>query len=70
MSTFKTTRGIGIVMVAIIAAGLAFPASAASERSGKLSPANAQEETVYRPECRIVQADGTWLPASRVECDW
>ena len=69
MSTLQMTRAIGIMMVAIIA-GMASPASAASERSGKFAPANSQEETIYRPECRIVQADGTWVPSRRVECDW
>ena len=69
MSTFNKTAGTGIMMVAIIA-GMASPASAASERSGKFAPANSQEETIYRPECRIVQADGTWVPSRRVECDW
>jgi hypothetical protein len=69
MSTLQMTRGIGMVMIAIMA-GMASPASAASERSGKFAPANSPEETIYRPECRIVQADGTWVPSRRVECDW
>jgi hypothetical protein len=69
MSTSKMTRTFGVMMAAIIA-GLAFPASAASERSGKFAPASSQEETIYRPECRIVQTNGTWLPSRRVECDW
>jgi hypothetical protein len=67
MSTFETTRTFGIMMAAIIAAS---PASAASERSGKFSPASSQEETIYLPECRIAQSDGTWLQSRRVECDW
>jgi hypothetical protein len=70
MSTYNMTRAIGIIMVAIVAAVVACPASAASDRSGKFTPANSPEETIYRPECRIVQADGTWLPLRRVECDW
>jgi hypothetical protein len=67
MSTFIMTRTFGIMMIAIIAAS---PALAASERLGKFAPANSQEETIYRPECRIAQTDGTWLPSRRVECDW
>jgi hypothetical protein len=70
MSAFKMTRTFRIIMVAIIAAGVASPASAASDRSGKFGPANWPEETIYRPECRIVQTDGTWLPSRRAECDW
>jgi hypothetical protein len=69
MSTFEITGILGIMVTAIIA-GLASPASAAAERLGKFDPANFQEETIYRPECRIVQTDGTWLPSRRVECDW
>jgi hypothetical protein len=69
MSTLQTTRGIGIMAVAVIV-GLASPASAASERLGKFAPASSPEETIYRPECRIVQADGSWLPSRRAECDW
>jgi hypothetical protein len=69
MSTFEMTRTFGIMMVAIIG-GMASPASAASERSGKFAPASSQEETIYRPECRIAQTDGTWLPSRRLECDW
>ena len=69
MSAFEITPTFGIIMVAVVA-GLAFPASAARERSGKFAPANSQEETIYLPECRIVQTDGTWLPSRRVECDW
>jgi hypothetical protein len=65
------TRAIGIIMMAaVIAAGMACPASAGSERSGKFTPANLPEETIYRLECRLFQPDGTWLPSPRVECDW
>jgi hypothetical protein len=70
MSTFKMTRTFAIMMVAIIAAAVASPASAASDRSGKFGPANWPEETIYRPECRIVQADGTWLPCGPAEPNW
>ena len=69
MSAFEITPIFGMIMAAIIA-GLASPASAAPERSGKFAPASSQEETIYRPECRIVQTDGTWLPSRRVECEW
>jgi hypothetical protein len=70
MSTFNMTRAVKIMMIAIIAAVVASPTLAASERSGKFAPANSPNETIYRPDCRIVQADGTWLPSARVECDW
>ena len=72
MSTFKMTRTFGIMMVAIaiITAAVASHASAASDRSGKFGPANWPEETIYRPECRIVQADGSWLPCGPAERDW
>jgi hypothetical protein len=69
MSAFEIMTTFGIIIAAVVA-GLASPASAAPERSGKFGPANSQEETIYRPECRIVQTDGTWLPSRRVECDW
>jgi hypothetical protein len=69
MSTFNMTRAIGIMMIAV-AAGMASAASAASDRSDKFAPTQGPEETIYRPECRIVQTDGTWLPSRRVECDW
>jgi hypothetical protein len=69
MSTFNTTRSIGIMIVAIVAAATAFPASAAWDRSGKFAPPNWPEETTYPPECRIVQGHGTWLPCSAVDCD-
>jgi hypothetical protein len=71
MSAYNMTPAIGIIMmVAVIAAGMVCAASASSERSGKFSAANSPEETIYRPECRVVQSDGTWLPSRRVECDW
>jgi hypothetical protein len=70
MSSSTMTRAIGIIMVAIVTAAVACPGSAASDRSNKFARANSPEETIYRPECRIVQADGTWLPARSIECDW
>jgi hypothetical protein len=70
MSAFNRTRAIGVMAVAIIAVSVASLVSAAPERLGKFAPANGPEETIYRPECRIVQTDGTWLPSRRVECDW
>jgi hypothetical protein len=70
MSSFTMRWAIGVMAVVIMTAGAAFPASAASDRSGKFSPANSPEETIYRLECRIGQTDGTWLPSRRVECDW
>jgi hypothetical protein len=69
MSAFNMRRAIGVMAVAIIAVSVASPASAAPERLGKFAPANGPEETIYRPECRIVQADGSWLPCGRVERD-
>jgi hypothetical protein len=70
MNSFNMTCAIGVTAVVIITAGGAFPVSAAADRVGKFAPANSPEETIYRPECRIVQADGTWLPARSIECDW
>jgi hypothetical protein len=69
MSAFKMTCAV-IVMVIIIVAVVASPASAASDRRSKFAPANWPEETIYRPECRIVRADGTWLRCSPMERDW
>ena len=70
MSSFIMTRAIGVMAIVIITAGWAFPTSAASDQLGKFAPANSPGETIYRPECRIVQSDGTWLPSRRPECDW
>jgi hypothetical protein len=70
MSAFRMTRTFGIMMVAIIAAGVVSPASAASDRSHKFVPPNWPEETIYRPECKIVRADGSLLPCIPVERDW
>jgi hypothetical protein len=62
MSAFKMTRAVEIVLATIVVAVVASPAPAASDRSSKFAPASGPEETIYRPECRIVQADGSWLP--------
>ena len=62
MSSLKVTCMFAIVTVAIIAAAVASAASAASERSGKFVPPNWPDETIYRPDCQIVQTDGGWLP--------
>jgi hypothetical protein len=70
MSAFKMTRAGEIALVTIIVAVFPSPASAASEQSSKFAPANWPEETIYRPECRIVRADGTWLSCSPMERDW
>jgi hypothetical protein len=70
MSTFKTTHAFGFLMVAIIAAGLKSPASGATDRSDKLALPNWPEETIYRPECRIIQTDGSWLPCGPAERNW
>jgi hypothetical protein len=70
MSIFKTTGALGIMMVALIAAALGVPASAAPGGSGEFAPANWPEETIYRPECRVLQSDGSWLPCLAVEGDW
>jgi hypothetical protein len=68
MNSFNTAQAIAVVAAIIITAVV--PATATSDRLGKFAPANSPEETVYRPECRMVQADGTWLPARSIECDW
>jgi hypothetical protein len=70
MSTYNMIRPIGIIMVAIVAAAVACPASTAQGRSDRFARANWPEETIYQPECRVVQADGTWLPLRSLECDW
>jgi hypothetical protein len=70
MSSFSMTGAIGVMAVVIMTAGGAFPTSAATDRIGKFAPANSPQETIYQPECRIVQADGTWLPSLRPECAW
>jgi hypothetical protein len=70
MNLFNMTGAIGVMAVVIITAGGASPISAAADRIGKFAPANAPEETIYQPEFRIVQTDGTWLPSRRAECAW
>jgi hypothetical protein len=71
MNIYSITRAIGIItIVAVTAAGMPSAASTTTQPSGKFSLANSPEETIYRPECWIVQADGTWLPLRSVECDW
>jgi hypothetical protein len=70
MGGFSVIRGLRIVLVSIIVAGMACSTSATSERSGKFGPASWPEETVHYPECWIVQTDGTLLPARRIECGW
>jgi hypothetical protein len=64
MSAFNITRTI---VTAAIIASATLPAAAASDRSGKFTSQSWPEETIYRPECRIVQSDGSWLPCGR---DW
>jgi hypothetical protein len=70
MSAFNMTGAISVMAVVIMTAGGAFPVSAAADRVGKFAPAHSPEETIYQPECRIVQTDGTWLPSRRAECAW
>jgi hypothetical protein len=70
MNSFNTAQAIGVVAAIIMTAAGVVPATAASDRLGKFAPASSPEETIYRPECRMVQADGTWLPSGRIECDW
>jgi hypothetical protein len=70
MNSFNMTGAIGLMAVVIINAGGASHTSAATDRTGKFEPANSPEETIYQPECRIVQTDGTWLPSRRAECAW
>lgn len=61
MNTFNRTRVAALVIAATFAGTLAPQAWGASDRSGKFSTQNWPEETIYRPDCRIVQADGSWL---------
>ena len=70
MSSFSMTGAIGVMAVVIMTAGGVFPTSAGADRVGKFAPANSPQETIYQPECRIVQTDGTWLPSRRAECAW
>ena len=70
MSSFSMTGAIGVMAVVIMTAGGVFPTSAAADRAGKFGSANSPQETIYQPECRIVQTDGTWLPSRRAECAW
>jgi hypothetical protein len=70
MSSFNMARAFGIMMVAALAAGVTSPASASSDRSGKFAAPSWPEETIYRPECRTVQADGSWRPCGPAERDW
>jgi hypothetical protein len=70
MSSFSMTGAIGVMAVVIMTSGGVFPTSAAEDRVSKFAPANSPQETIYQPECRIVQTDGTWLPSVRPECAW
>ena len=65
MTTFRAPAAL--VVIAAIAIANATPTSAASDRSGKFASPNWPEETIYRPDCRIVRADGTWLPCDAVD---
>jgi hypothetical protein len=70
MTTYNMTRASWIIMVAILATAVACPVSGASGRSGTVAGPHWPEQTVYQPECRLSQGDGTWLPSRSVECDW
>jgi hypothetical protein len=70
MSSFSMTGATRVMAVVIMTAGGVFPVSAAADRVGKFAPANSPQETIYQPDCRIVQTDGTWLPSLRPECAW
>jgi hypothetical protein len=70
MSDLKITNAIKIVMITVFVAVVVSPVLAASDRSSKFAPRSWPEETIYRPECRIVRADGTWLGCSPMERDW
>jgi hypothetical protein len=61
MSASNMMRAAAIVIAATITGAVAPPAWGASDRSGKFSTQNWPEETIYKPDCRTVQADGTWL---------
>jgi len=70
MSAFNITRAVGIVIAGFIAANVTSPGWADSDRSSKFAAPNWPEETIYRPECRVVQADGSWLPCGRANREW
>jgi hypothetical protein len=69
MGVLSMRSVIGLVTAAAVVAGSA-TAWAASDRSGKFSAPNWPEETIYKPECRTVQADGTWLRCGPAEREW
>jgi hypothetical protein len=60
MSASNIRRIFGIVIAAVMAASVVPQSWAASDRTGKFAPASWPDETIYRPECRMVQADGSW----------
>jgi hypothetical protein len=68
MSAFRTKAAIGLLTAAALVAGSA-TGWAASDRSGKFGAANWPEETIYKPDCRSVRADGTWPSCSPFDRD-
>jgi hypothetical protein len=60
---------IGLLTAVALAAGSTV-AWAASDRSGKFSTPNWPEETIYKPDCRTVQADGIWFRCTAADRDW
>jgi hypothetical protein len=69
MGIHSMRSALGLLTAAALVAG-STAAWAASDRSGKFSPRNWPEETIYKPECRSVQADGTWLSCIPADRDW
>jgi hypothetical protein len=67
MGVYRTA--IALLTCAALAAG-SVAALAASDRTGKFSAPSWPEETIYKPECRSVHADGTWVRCSSIERDW
>jgi hypothetical protein len=69
MGVLNTRFAIGLLTAAALVAGCA-SGWAASDRSGKFGPANWPEETIYKPDCRSVRADGTWANCGHADRDW
>jgi hypothetical protein len=63
-------HAVAIVIAVVATASVTPQAWAASDRSSRFTAPNWPDETIYRPECRIVLADGTWLPCGGTSRDW
>jgi hypothetical protein len=69
MGVYSMKTAIALLTCAALAAG-SVAALAASDRTGRFSAPSWPEETIYKPECRSVHADGTWVRCSSIERDW